>query len=329
MTKSPLYSRSPRPTYSSFGPKVLHNAVQSNCSSHDNCAVRNLVDKPEKETQLSQMSKKRARSPPPPSPPFIFQSDSIEDRSSKFTAVYSPTLSAQELQALPEYKEATHLIAAWRKPSAQRMLNSQPILETGYDDDGEKYGGKTLEKVLVGMSVEGAVVVARWYGGVMLGPVRFDHIRNCASQAIRRWKVSESEDCEVESKKAKLDSEEKDKAQLIKVLRERDQSIAVLRDLLAGKSKPAMPSQSGGAVGGTKLPDYETLPSATLKKLETVRDKTIGWVLQEIEKAEEPKGKDQIITTSIKSTSKAQLDDGSAPVEQSMAIGHSDTRAPR
>ena len=271
------------------------------------------------------MSKKRARSPSSPSNPFVFQSDSIEDRSSKFTAVYSPTLSAQELQALPECKGATHLIAAWRKPSAQRTLNSQPILETGYDDDGEKYGGKTVEKVLVGMSVEGAVVVARWYGGVMLGPVRFDHIRNCAGQAVRRWKASESEG---EAKKARSETEGKDKAQLIKVLHERDQSIVVLRELLVEKTQPAMSSQSGGAMGGTKLPDYETLPLATLQKLEMVKDKTIGWVLREIEKAEETK-KDQDATASTNLSPKAQLDDVSAPVEQSIAIDHSDTREGR
>jgi hypothetical protein len=172
------------------------------------------------------------------------------------------------------------------------------------------------------MSVEGAVVVARWYGGVMLGPVRFDHIKNCAGQAICRWKASESEG---NAKKARLETEGKDKAQLIKVLHERDQSIVVLRDLLAEKTQPAMPSQSGGAVGSTKLPDYEALPLTTLKKLEMVRDKTIGWVLREIEKAEETK-KDQDATALTK---KAQLDDVSVPVEQSMAVVHGDTRERR
>ena len=227
------------------------------------------------------MSQKRIRSVSPESPSQIFRSSPTEDRSSTFVAFFSPTLAAKELQAHIEFKSASHRIAAWRKPSRQRALNAQHLLETGHDDDGEKYGGKTLEKVLIEMEVEGAVVVARWYGGVMLGPVRFDHIRNCARDAIMQW----SQDREMTAKKAKIREDQSERERLMEILPERDQSITVLRDLLAEKSPQ---SSSGPTRKSTpaKTPDYSTLPLATLEKLEQVRDATIGWILKQIEKTE-------------------------------------------
>ena len=228
------------------------------------------------------MSQKRARSASPESSTLIFRSSSIEDRSSKFIAFYSPTLSAKELQAHAEFKSASHRIAAWRKPSSQRALSAQRLLDTGHDDDGEKYGGKALEKVLIETDVEGAVVVARWYGGVLLGPVRFDHIKNCARDAIAQW----TQDRERSAKKAKTSEDEAEKERLIRTLPERDQSITVLRDLLTEKSQ--QPSSSPSAKGTTaKVPNYATMPLPTLQKLEQVRDATIGWILKQIEKVEE------------------------------------------
>ena len=227
------------------------------------------------------MSQKRARSASPESTP-IFTSSPIQDRSSKFIAFYSPSLSAKELQAHPEFKSASHRIAAWRKPSSQRALSAQRLLDTGHDDDGEKYGGKALEKVLIETDVEGAVVVARWYGGVLLGPVRFDPIKNCARDAIAQW----TQERQRSAKKAKIRDDEAEKENLIKTLPERDQSIVVLRDLLAEKSQQPSSSPNGKGTTG-KVPNYATMPLATLQKLEQVRDATIGWILKQIEKVEE------------------------------------------
>lgn len=227
------------------------------------------------------MSQKRGRSVSPASPPLVFKSSPIEDRSSTFLAFYSPTLAAKELQAHTEFKSASHRIAAWRKPSSQRSLNVQRLLDTGHDDDGEKYGGKAVEKVLIETDVEGAVVVARWYGGVMLGPMRFDHIKNAARDAIMQW----AQDRERSAKKAKVREDEAEKERLIQTLPERDQSITVLRDLLAGKSQQPSSAPSGERTPA-KRTDYSTLPLATLEKLERVRDATIGWILKQIEKAE-------------------------------------------
>ena len=229
------------------------------------------------------MSQKRARSlsSSPTSPSRIFRSSPIEDRSSRFIAFYSPTLAAKELQAHVDLKSASHRIAAWRTPSSQCALDAKRLLEIGHDDDGEKYGGKALEKVLIETEVEGAIVVARWYGGVLLGPVRFDHIKNCARDAIMQW----SSERERSAKKAKVREDEAERKRLIQILPERDLSITVLRDLLAEKNQQSS-SASAEKRSPAKTPDYSTLPLATLEKLEQVRDATIGWILKQIEKVE-------------------------------------------
>ena len=255
---------------------VIYSAEVSPTSRSDIKALTLL------KLSISSMSQKRPRSVSPESAGCIFRSSPIEDRSSNFIAFFSPTLAAKELQAHIEFKSASHRIAAWKKPSRQRSLNAQQLFDTGHDDDGEKYGGKALEKVLIETEVEGAVVVARWYGGVLLGPVRFDHIKNSARDAIMQW----SQDRERSAKRAKVREDEATRERLIKTLPERDQSITVLRDLLLEKSQ--QPSSSpGGKSSPANTPEYSTLPLATLEKLEHVRDATIGWILKQIEKAEE------------------------------------------
>lgn len=260
------------------------------------------------------MSQKRVRSASSDLPSGIYRSSPIEDRSSKFIAFYSPTLAAKELQAHPDLDSASHRIAAWRKPSAQRALNAHRLLETGHDDDGEKYGGKALEKVLTEMEVEGAVVVARWYGGVLLGPVRFDHIKNSARDAIIQW----SQDKESSAKKAKIRDDEAEKERLIQTLPERDQSITVLRELLATKSQQSS-SAPGGKNSPAKTPNYTTLPLATLQKLEQVRDATIGWIIKQIDKAEGTEnGQPDAVTTAVKEMREAPaLSDHNSTTEDS------------
>lgn len=199
-------------------------------------------------------------------------------------AAFSPSYSAEILQALPEFKDASHRMAAWRTPSKQRSLSSHSIFETGYDDDGENHGGKTLEKILIAKNVTGTIVVGRWYGGVMLGPVRFDHIRDCAGDAMTK----SARDGERAAKKAKL---EVDRQRLIDILPERDQSIFVLRGLLAEKKHGVSPSQDSAKTSPSKAPGYTTMELSMLERLEIVRDKTIGWILAQIEEAEQAQEK--------------------------------------
>jgi putative IMPACT (imprinted ancient) family translation regulator len=251
------------------------------------------------------MSRKRARSPSravqpaaPSTSTQIFRSAPIEDRASTFIAFYSPTFTAQALQAHAEFKSASHRIAAWRKLSSQSALSfessSQRVYESGHDDDGEKYAGKRLEKIMADMNAVGTVVVARWYGGTMLGPVRFNHIEHCAREAIlesRRTETHDSVENRTEQKQRKIDEGEQDRVSLMRTLEERDQSITVLRGLLRKKmGPPADSSQTATDVpkySPTKKPDYSAMSLQALKQLDKARDATIAWILKEIDKAEE------------------------------------------
>ena len=224
----------------------------------------------------------RATSNPDDEETTIFKSSEILDRSSRFLGFCSLSDTAKSLQALPEVSNASHRIVAWRRPSTQRSLSKEKVYELGHDDDGEKYGGKALESVLSTRRIEGTVMVARWWGGVLLGPVRFEHIKRCANDAISQWQEADEE----QTKKLKLAAEEEDKEKIDQVLSERDQSIQTLRALLAEKTHATTSSPDPGNSQPFKAPDYAKMPIQTLRKLENVRDKTIAWLLAKIEEAE-------------------------------------------
>ncbi|KAK3064551.1 hypothetical protein LTS18_006150 [Coniosporium uncinatum] len=239
------------------------------------------------------MSLKRSRSPPvPPELSDISKSGPIEDRDSVFVAHYSPTLSVKALQAQPEFKTASHRIAAWRKASSQRSLvGSQRLYTTGSDDDGEKYAGKKLEKLLEQMHIEGTVVVARWYGGILLGPVRFTHIENCAREAIRNASNQSADSSS--AKKFKTENDDKERTALAKELMGRDESIQTLRALLAEKRAPSEVAAGEAEAEAVKAPiapskaiDYGKMSHEQLKRLDKARDATVAFILKQIDEAE-------------------------------------------
>jgi len=241
------------------------------------------------------MSNKRPRSPSPShaaaNEPSIFISDAIVDRTSTFIGHFSPTSPAKVLIKLPELEEASHRIVAWRFPSPQRTIGpmSKVLYETGHDDDGEKNGGRTLEKLLDSMQVTGSVVVARWYGGVMLGPVRFTHMETCARNAIKAWRDEEgNKRRKIEDEKRKKELDEEDILRLPGVLAERDRSIAVLRGLLNQKTKKA--TEVAATASPSKVMDYSSMPLEAMRRLEGARDKSIAFLLKNID-AEEAKAK--------------------------------------
>jgi hypothetical protein len=53
-----------------------------------------------------------------------------------------------------------------------------------FDDDGEKLAARKILEILISNEDEGLICVARWYGRVMLGPARFDHIVHVAADAL-------------------------------------------------------------------------------------------------------------------------------------------------
>lgn len=230
----------------------------------------------------------------------VFESSPITDRASTFVAHFHPhdpnqannpatgkptysslTQAVKAFQNDPAFSSADHRIAAWRRASAQRTLltslasnaaigaaNANVTYTTSSDDDGEKYAGKRLERVLNELNVQGTVVVARWYGGVLLGPVRFTHIENVAREAIMKWRRSMTssggadgaDDAAGRSKRLKFNDgsssfpssataagaatpaknaaeEEQQRLRLVEQLGNRDNSIVVLRALLAEKKE--------------------------------------------------------------------------------------------
>lgn len=247
----------------------------------------------------------------------LFKSKPIHDRSSTFIGLFSPMASAKELQATVDFRDAAHRIAAWRKPSnSQRSVvpGQGGIIQSGYDDDGESRAGRVLEKVLNDSGTQGSLVVARWWGGVLLGPVRFKHIEDVAKEAVDMWRSEiEQEQDEVEAKKRKLEEEKNEREQkpkLVRVLKERDSSIDVLRQLLKEKMAQATDKQNedsdnisrkvdGGSVAtsspSTNLPaspskaplDYNSMPLARLKMLERARDATIAAILKKLDDADQ------------------------------------------
>jgi len=243
------------------------------------------------------MSTKRPRSPSPnTTDDDIYTSEPIIDRQSTFIAHYSPSLHAKSLQKLPDLATASHRMVAWRFPSTQRTITNssqaprKQLFETGYDDDGEKGGGRTLEKLMESMQVTGSVMVARWYGGVMLGPVRFTHIETCAVNAVKSWKEEQAaKKRQVEQDKA----DEEDRMRLPEALEERDKSISVLRKLLEQKkARNLKGTQDGSVVAATpptpsKKMEYAAMPVESLRKLESARDRTIAFLLKQIDAQEE------------------------------------------
>ncbi|KAI4181588.1 MAG: hypothetical protein L6R41_006533 [Letrouitia leprolyta] len=214
------------------------------------------------------MSRKRPYSPSPSPTPRLYISAPLTSRSSTFIAHFSPTLSPQTLRSHPSLVTATHRMTAWRYPSSQKTIHpssSKAVYETGHDDDGEKFGGKTVERVLVEQDVVGAVVVARWYGGIMLGPKRFELMRECAGEAVGRWKAAENH------------------------------KPGVAKRRIGGSQeggKPPLPSVGrGSGDAGYREMFYEGMEVKVLERLEGVRDKTIGWILKEIERVEDTEAK--------------------------------------
>lgn len=166
------------------------------------------------------------------------------------------------------------------------MPDTKTLYDLGYDDDGEKWAGGRLSNVLRDTQTEGVVVVARWYGGQNIGPIRFTHIENCAKEAIWKWKVADQEiKQEQSSKKQKVDEEAK-RNELVKNLHERDYNIFALRKLLSEKKaklqdvEPAPPTPQ-------KPQAYEKMAMDALTRVDKARDATIAFILKQIDKVDE------------------------------------------
>jgi hypothetical protein len=235
------------------------------------------------------MATKRERSVSPKPSQSIYYSEKIVEQTSSFKAAFSSTLSVKALQNLPEFNTATHCMAAWRTPSRQKSLmpDKKILYDLGYDDDGEKWAGSRLQHVLNDTGAEGVVVVARWYGGQNIGPIRFTHIENSAKQAIWSWKVANDAAMkEASAKKQKLE-EETTRKELEKNLQERDLNIFVLRKLLADKNAKLNDTEPAPPTPQKAPPNYEAMSMEALKRVDKARDATIAFILKQIDQVDE------------------------------------------
>ncbi|KAI9361193.1 ribosomal protein S5 domain 2-type protein [Zopfochytrium polystomum] len=141
------------------------------------------------------------------SPPLVpaTHPPEVVDRQSRFTSHSARITSLGELDrvtallhATPQFKGATHNIRAWRflkKLKSGSANTGLAVIEAGgdryavvegSDDDGEQWaGGKVLRLMQETGACDCVVVVSRWYGGVLLGPIRFHHIETMALSALR------------------------------------------------------------------------------------------------------------------------------------------------
>lgn len=97
----------------------------------------------------------------------------------------------------PRRRGATHDVHAWRVLELKRGRDglggpNDFGLEQGSDDDGERWAGERLLRVMQRLgAVDVLLVVSRWYGGVNLGPARFNHFEECAERALRAHMLEE------------------------------------------------------------------------------------------------------------------------------------------
>ncbi|KAG6902378.1 hypothetical protein C0995_000940 [Termitomyces sp. Mi166 len=143
----------------------------------------------------------------------VVTSQEVRDRGSTFVASLFPATSPSEARSRIAYlkdvlhktKPATHEIAAWRcmilKPGHNGLGGPDDFeLSAGNMDDGEKWGGSRVQKVMESHAlIDAVVIVSRCsesdlenrYGGTMLGPTRFAHIERCATEVCQEFKRSE------------------------------------------------------------------------------------------------------------------------------------------
>ncbi|KAF9804052.1 hypothetical protein IEO21_09481 [Rhodonia placenta] len=220
-------------------------------------------------------------------PECIATSQEIRDRGSTFVATIYPAASLKEARAAVAHvkhivhraKPASHEVAAWRcmvlRPGKTGLEGPDDFeLQTGCQDDGEQHGGGKVLRVMQDEGIlDAAVVVSRWYGGVMLGPVRFAHFETCAREVCRKFRLKD------------------EMAGLIATLSTLDATLDTLRSELAQLTTESTPSESRTptkASSSQKKPDYselhESLDISKAKRLVKARENATKVVRNALQK---------------------------------------------
>lgn len=113
----------------------------------------------------------------------IFEGDKVTDRKSKFISFCGKATTKEEAHRfvaalkhrVRKISSATHIMMAYQLSSGEAFR----------DDDGEGGAGDRLLTLLDQLHCSDVVVVvARFYGGIKLGPDRFKHISNSAKHVL-------------------------------------------------------------------------------------------------------------------------------------------------
>jgi len=203
----------------------------------------------------------------------------IEDRKSKFIGYFIPltvpsavSRHRSELENLPELAEADHKIMAWNVGRS-----------TGFNDDGEKWAGRKLLEVLTSNEDQGILCVARWYGGIMLGPARFDHIVHVAADALATYHIAQRKPPALSpptiqgpksSPPPRIAEDYNERERLVRVLRGKDMTVEYLRAMITAK-KLERGKGNSAPTSPSKIKNYEGVQVEGLQRLVVARDATI------------------------------------------------------
>ena len=236
-----------------------------------------ILESPPKKSRQTVLSKNLTPTVPT-LPADATVSAQVEDRKSKFIGYFVP-LSASSAVArhrnlfekLPELAKADHKIMAWNVGQS-----------TGFNDDGERWAGRKLLEVLTSNEDQGILCVARWYGGIMLGPARFDHIVHVAADALATYHIAQRKSPLLSSPTIQgpkvnsptLSKDENERERLVRVLRAKDMTIESLRAMITAK-KLEHGDGSSALTSPSKTKNYEGMPVEALQRLIAARDATI------------------------------------------------------
>lgn len=205
-------------------------------------------------------------------PSLIASSSEIVDLDSVFIAHAASVSSAAQAEVFRRHvreqhanDEAGHEMMGWRCliPKAGKDGSGSEMdwmLKSGQDDDGEKWSGEKIVKVMESESkVDVCVVVSRWFGGTLLGPRRFKHIESATRQAL-----------------ANLDKLELEHQSLSR-LQSLDKEVQRLCEALSKKGVVASPG---------KQPDYSGADMSKMQRLISAREKRIQLLKGQLDKAD-------------------------------------------
>ena len=117
----------------------------------------------------------------------IVEGEPVVDRKSTFKAYLATNVDSDEkvqwarrnILGRKNVAKATHNMLAYR------FVDGDGISHADNDDDGEDGAGAKMAYVLSVLNADNClVIVARWYGGIKLGPDRFKHIAKCTQRIL-------------------------------------------------------------------------------------------------------------------------------------------------